>query len=237
MGPLLTARRKAELERLDLGQPERFTLNDQVYDELRRLIISGRLRPGQTISIRNLASVIKVSPMPVRHALQRLVIEGALQVKPNRSFALPVLTPEDFREIADLRAALEGMAAERAATRLKRADVAALTEINRRMFRSHIRDWQRYLELNRQFHFRIYSAASLPRLLRFIESLWLQIGPLLNLVATSDEMQFGQDAHEAAVGAIAEGDAAGAKAAIERDILDAARVIVEGLRQGYYNDR
>lgn len=237
MGTVESARRKAELAKLDFVQPERFTLNDQVYNDLSRLIISGRLRPGQAISIRTIASVINVSPMPVRQALQRLVSEGAIEVKPNRTFALPELTPEDFREIADLRAMLEGLAAERAATRLNKADVRALTDINRQMFRTQVSDWGVYLELNRQFHFRIYGAAGLPRLLRFIESLWLQIGPLLNLVTTIDEMRFGRDAHEAAVRAIAAKDAAGAKAAIERDILDAARVIVEGLRQGEYGGR
>ena len=231
----LASRRKAELAKLDLGQPERSTLNDQVYADLRRLIISGRMRPGQAISIRTIASVINVSPMPVRHALQRLVTEGALEVKPNRTFAVPVLTPEDFREIADLRALLEGLAAERAATRLRKADVAALTEINRQMFQTPDSDWEKYLDLNRQFHFRIYGAADMPRLLRFIESLWLQIGPLLNLVTTNDELRFGQGAHEAALSAIVAKDGAGARAAVQRDILDAARVIVEGLRQGEYH--
>ena len=219
--------RLAELAELDLAQPERVTLNDQVYDDLRRLIISGRMRPGQTISIRTMAAVINVSPMPVRNALQRLVAEGALEIKPNRTFALPVLTPQSFREIADLRAMLEGMAAERAATRLNKTDLALLTDINRQMFQTPNKDWGQYLDLNRQFHFHIYAAAGMPRLVRFIESLWLQIGPFLNLVTTKEEMRFGQEAHKAAVRAIGAGDPAGAKAAIERDILDAARKIVE----------
>ena len=51
----LTARARAELAQLELTQPERITLNDQIYNDLRRLIISGRLRPGQTISLRTLA--------------------------------------------------------------------------------------------------------------------------------------------------------------------------------------
>ena len=72
-----------ELADLELGQRERVTLNDQVYADLRRLIISGRMRPGQPNSIRTIASVINVSPMPVRNALQRLVTEGALDVQPN----------------------------------------------------------------------------------------------------------------------------------------------------------
>lgn len=227
----------AELAGADVAPSERVTLNDQVYGDLRRLIIGGRVRPGQAISIRTIAGVLNVSPMPVRSALQRLVTEGALDVQPNRTFVVPILTPEGFREIADVRAALEGMATERAVERLTKQDISILSDINRQMFKVEDHDWELYLDLNRQFHFHIYAAAGMPRLLRFIESLWLQIGPLLNLVTTKEEMRFGEDAHETAVRAIANDDLAGARAAIERDILDAARVIVEGLKRGDFTFR
>jgi len=215
--------------------PERVTLNDQVYGDLRRMIMSGRLRPGQAISIRTIASFINVSPMPVRGALQRLVTEGALEVLPNRTFAVPILSPTDFREIADVRLELEGMAAERAVTRLNKADISILADINRQMFSTDDNDWDRYLDLNRQFHFHIYAAAEMPRLLRLIESLWLQIGPLLNLVASKEQMRHGRENHEAAVRAIATDDGAGARAAIETDIIEAAEPIVEGLSKGDYH--
>jgi DNA-binding GntR family transcriptional regulator len=228
----VSVRNQEELALLDFAPPERLTLNDQVYNELRRLIISGQLRPGQSISIRTLAHVINVSPMPVRGALQRLVTEGALDVRPNRTFALPMLSPEDFREIADLRTLLEGTAAEHACPHLARADVALLKDINRSMFKADRDDWTGYLDLNRQFHFHIYAAAGMPRLLRFIETLWLQIGPLLNLVTNREEMRSGLEAHEAAVNAAAAGDAAGLRAAMTRDIQDAARVIIPGLQRG-----
>jgi DNA-binding GntR family transcriptional regulator len=228
------ARTQEELALLAFTPPERVTLNDQVYNELRRLIISGQLRPGQSISIRTLANIINVSPMPVRSALQRLVTEGALDVQPNRTFALPILSPEGFREIADLRSMLEGTAAERASLRLGRSDVALLDDINRRMFQADRSDWTGYLDLNRQFHFHIYAAAEMPRMLRFIETLWLQIGPLLNMVTSRDEMRSGLKAHEAMVRAIAAGDAAGLRAAMVRDIQDAARVIIPGLQRGEF---
>ncbi|WP_137387873.1 GntR family transcriptional regulator [Rhodoligotrophos defluvii] len=233
----MSARIREELARLDLRQPERVTLNDRVYSELRRLIISGRLRPGQSISIRALANVINVSPMPVRSALQRLVTEGALDVQPNRAFALPVLTPEDFREIADVRATVEGFAAERAVPNLGEEDVAFLREINRQMFEAGNAGQENYLELNRQFHFHIYNASKMPRLLRFIETLWLQIGPLLNLVAAREDIPIGLQAHHAMVAAVAAKDAAAARAAVERDILDAAKVIVAGLGRGDFATR
>lgn len=228
----MSSQTKKELAELDFAPPERLTLNDQVYSELRRLIISGQLRPGQAISIRTLANLINVSPMPVRGALQRLVTEGALDVQPNRTFALPVLSSEGFREIAELRTMLEGKAAQSACQHLGRSDIAMLKDINHRMFHSDRDDWTGYLDLNRQFHFHIYGAARMPRLLRFIETLWLQIGPLLNLVTNHAEMRSGFEAHEAAVEAAVRGDAAGLAAAMVRDIQDAARVIIPGLQRG-----
>lgn len=230
----MPARTQEELALLAFTPPERLTLNDQVYNELRRLIISGQLRPGQSISIRTLANIINVSPMPVRSALQRLVTEGALEVQPNRTFALPVLSPEGFCEIVDVRSMLEGMAAERASPHLGRNDVAMLDDINNRMFQADRSDWTSYLDLNRQFHFHIYAAAGMPRMLRFIETLWLQIGPLLNMVTNREEMRSGLEAHEAMVRAIADGDAAGLRAAMVRDIQDAARVIIPALQRGEF---
>lgn len=224
----MSDRVQAELAH-QLTQPARLTLNEQVYQEMRRLIIGGRLRPGQQVSIRALASLVNVSPVPVRSALQRLVTETALEARPNRTFIVPTLTPEDFLEITDIRRRLEGVATERAVARLTKKDVALLREFNQEMFGTQRCDWQRYLDLNRQFHFHIYTAAAMPRVLRFIEILWLQIGPLLNLVASSDSVRSGKDAHTAAVQAIAKGDVESARAAIERDIQDAAGPILKEL--------
>jgi DNA-binding GntR family transcriptional regulator len=225
----VTTKIRKALAELDLQPPERVTLNDQVYLDLRRLIMSGRLRPGQPISIRAVAGLVNVSPMPVRGALMRLVTESALDMRPNRTFAVPVLDAKDFREIADLRATLEGLATERAVKLLAAKDIAALKSINRKMFRGDL-ETEQYLDLNREFHFTIYEAAAMPRLLRIVEGLWLQIGPLLNLLTSEAEMRFGKETHDAIVNAIAAGDAAGARKAIVRDILDAAKVIVARLK-------
>ncbi len=226
----------SDLTELDFAIPERTTLNEQVYSDLRRLMMSGGLRPGQSISIRSIANVIGVSPMPVRAALQRLVIEGALEVQPNRSFTLPVLTAEDFTEIATLRSMLEGMATRYATPRLKAVDLTRLRQINADMFDKEPPDARDYLELNRRFHFLIYTAADQPRLLRFIENLWLQIGPLLNLITSREDMGSGREAHARIVDALAKEDAAAAEQTVKRDILDASAVITRAIARGDFGD-
>ena len=50
-----------------------------VYQLLRRNLLSGRIAPGKPLTIRGLAEILHVSPMPVREALHRLACEGVVQ--------------------------------------------------------------------------------------------------------------------------------------------------------------
>jgi DNA-binding GntR family transcriptional regulator len=219
------------LLRLDLKPPERTTLDDRVYLELREQIMSGRLRPGDSLSIRTLARLLDVSPMPVRTALRRLADEGALDGRPNRNFTIRILAPEEFREILELRLLLEGTAAERAAEALRPADVARLRSINARMYREEPFDAETFLNLNRQFHFLIYGATKAPLTMRLIESLWLQIGPLLNLVMNDNGTRHGEAIHEAALTAAERGDGPELRRAIVTDISEAGGPILDWLER------
>src|SRR5919198_120078 len=111
----------AELE-LEVPKLQRNTLNEEVYQQLKQALMSGRISPGSTMTIRSLAKSFGISPMPVREALRRLVAEHVLVLLPNRSVSLPIITRERFREITRIRTSLEGLAAEEA-TPLVGADV------------------------------------------------------------------------------------------------------------------
>ena len=52
------------------------------YTWLKREILSGRIRPGQTLSENEIASQMGVSRTPVREAIIRLESEGLLNVRP-----------------------------------------------------------------------------------------------------------------------------------------------------------
>lgn len=208
-----------------LATPERQTLNDQVYRDLRDLIMTGRLAPGQSITIRTLAEAVGVSPMPVRGALHRLLTEGALELRANRSFVLPILSVEDFDEITRIRLSVEGLATEIATPRLGPNELRRLREINREIFGGPRLSAADYLGANQQFHFLIYRAAGMPRLIRIIESLWLQIGPLLNIATTEPDVASGRPFHDGIVKALAAGRAVDAAEAIRSDISYAATVI------------
>jgi DNA-binding GntR family transcriptional regulator len=211
-----------ELRSLDLLPAERVTLNDTVYGDLRELVISGRLAPGQSLSTRTLAATLGVSPMPVRSALQRLADDGALEGRPNRTYRIPTLSPREFIEILRLRLVLEVAAARQATPLLTTQAIDRLERINAEMYGPVPLDLGTFLLLNREFHFILYAAADNSRQLRFIETLWLQIGPLLRLVSNETEGRTGQEPHEEMARAARLRDSNAMAEAISRDIEEAA---------------
>jgi DNA-binding GntR family transcriptional regulator len=199
------------------------TLRDRVYEGLRETILRGGFAPGEPLTVRSLAAAFGTSPTPVREALQQLVAESALAAEPNRSYRVPRIDRDSFLEIRDMRAELEGLAAEKAAPLIRPGEVRRLELAIERMARSTAQqDVKGYLAANQDFHFIVYTASRSPILLRTIRTLWMQIGPSLNMLFTDIELVEGlQDHHVAAVDAFRAGDAARARAAIRADILAA----------------
>jgi DNA-binding GntR family transcriptional regulator len=195
-------------------------LQDQLYQRLREGLLAGRFKPGERLKIRDLAAAWGTSPMPVRAALQRLVAEGALEGEPQRSVRVPPMSRERFKQIFQVRMALEGMAVEAAVGRLSNADLDDLRDYMERMDTAiEQRDVQGYLNDNSQFHLTLYRACGNPILLRTIETLWLQVGPFFNRLFTEADLSLRlNDFHEDAFKAIQAGDGKAARFAIEQDL-------------------
>jgi len=103
---------------------------DRVCEELRRLVVSGALEPGQRLNEKDVAEQLGVSRSPVREALQRLVGERLLIAERNKSVTVKRFTIEDINEIYDARIAIESHAAATviAAGPQKIAETTALLE-------------------------------------------------------------------------------------------------------------
>lgn len=146
-------------------------LQEQLYQNIRAGLLSGRFQPGELLKIRDLAAEWGTSPMPVRAALQRLVAEGALEGEAQRSVRVPAMTRERFEQLLPVRINLEGLAVELAAARISPAELDSLQGcIERMAVALRERDVQAYLRDNSQFHLTLYSACANPVLLRLIES-------------------------------------------------------------------
>lgn len=212
---------------------KRQTLSSDVYAQLRELLITGQMIPGEQISLRTTASALGVSVMPVREAVHRLVAEQALELTPNRALRVPLMTESAFREITRIRVNLEGLATEQAARQLPATGlerIAALQDRFAAEMASASPDGARLIAFNKDFHFAVYSAAGMPMLLQMIEALWLRIGPILNHDMRSGSRRVSEQAavghHARLVEALRRGDAPAAKEALRGDIESAADYIV-----------
>lgn len=192
------------------------------------MLWSGKVMPGEQLSIRKTAEALGVSMMPVRDAFSRLVADHALEVTPNRSVRVPVLSLDTFTEITRIRFEIEGMATAEAALHAPAGLLPVISQMNdslsEEMARSEA-NTSKLVSLNQQFHFAIYEAAGMPVLFKMIESLWLRIGPILNYdlrqgsPRTSEQVAVAH--HRALIDALSRGDAQGARLAVVADIRDA----------------
>lgn len=214
-----------------IGRDE--NLAGKVYRRLRGALVGGRLVPGEKLVHRLLAKELGVSPTPVRDALLRLVSEGALELDARGIAWVPRLPPERYGEIMELRIEMEGRAAARAAELATPPDILELRAIHARLAVGRAeRNNAVILTENELFHFRIIAIAAMPVLRRVVESLWVQAGPTINLLFEMPNPYAPQDhPHMALISALEAGDAAGARAAITRDLSEHAAMVLKILRR------
>ncbi|GIV80321.1 GntR family transcriptional regulator [Litorilinea aerophila] len=94
---------------------ETTSLSEQIEDALKAEILAGRYRPGQRISPDELRDRWGVSITPVRDAIRRLESIGLVKVLPRRGVYVATIDKKSFKNIFDLRIALECLAIETAA--------------------------------------------------------------------------------------------------------------------------
>jgi DNA-binding GntR family transcriptional regulator len=128
----------------------RTTLSEQIYEYLRGEILTGRLAPGERLDLGELVERLRVSKMPVKEAIGRLASEGLLEVQAQRGTFVSQINPRELAETFEVRRALEMLAGELAATRVRKSDLEKLRSLIAQMEQST--EVARHLELNFEFH-------------------------------------------------------------------------------------
>jgi DNA-binding GntR family transcriptional regulator len=196
------------------------SLGERAYEAMKDRLIRGVFKPDTKLTVRSVALALGVSTTPARDAINRLIGEGALFNAGPKTVVVPKLTPASLDEATTIRLALEGVAGEKATPLISAAQIDALERIQDRINQGL--DESRYtdvLHANKDFHFGIYRAAGMPRLLAVIESMWLRVGPAFHdLYPEFAQSRQGVSNHLAALSGLRERDPAAVRAAIENDI-------------------
>ena len=89
---------------------ESTSICEQVEDILRKQIISGELKSGDKISIRELSDSLEISATPINAAIKTLVSEGFLISIPRKGVVVSDMCEMSLKQIVYFRASLEGVA-------------------------------------------------------------------------------------------------------------------------------
>ncbi|WP_336206617.1 GntR family transcriptional regulator [Nonomuraea sp. LPB2021202275-12-8] len=154
--------------------------NDVAHRRLRELILDGTYPPGVRLTEVDAAATLEMSRTPVREALRALAADGLVRTT-GRGAVVVALDPDDLEDAYQVRAALEALTAETAATRQRAgriapADLAALRDLA--IVTADVTREGRLAEavgLNRRFHRRIAELAGNAIALRTLDRVWDQI--------------------------------------------------------------
>lgn len=223
-GAFSVAERKTELPEFQVRRP----LSDieYIYGELKQSFMVGEFEPGQKITLPLLAEAFGTSQMPIREAMNRLVVARAMEALPRRSLRVPEATIARLNALLPLRLLLEGEAARLAVQSDHRALADELDSVDEQMDAMvGAEDRKGYLRLNQQFHFVLYRRCGNDDLIDMIESLWMRYGPLMNIVRSQVLSSTGHHHHTHVIDHVRAGNADAAQRAIRQDIDDAAIAI------------
>lgn len=157
------------------------TATDRAYEWVRERILSGEYAAGSHLKEERIAEEADVSRTPVREALRRLSNEHFVKFVPNQGAFVATWREDDVEVIFELRAMLEGYAAQRAAGRITPAQIEELAhcadEIERLCRHHSVENHRRSLEFNQRFHGIVAEAAGSERMKRILS--WLVEIPLI----------------------------------------------------------
>jgi DNA-binding GntR family transcriptional regulator len=154
----------------------------EAYLRLRERITTGQLAPGSVVSEASLAKDLGVSRTPIGEALRRLSHEGLVEQVPRYGTIVREVSTSELVELFEIREALEGMAATKAAERmtpeaLEELDALCLTievELDSAQSTGKTRlegeSLSRFLAADLAFHMLIIASAGNRRLTDLIEN-------------------------------------------------------------------
>jgi GntR family carbon starvation induced transcriptional regulator len=157
-----------------LAVEEWVTRIDWAMHRLSEGVLRGEFSPGQKLKAQDLAAAWKISPTPVREALQRMASMGLVEAVPNRGMRVAAIVPDEMREVYSLRLLLEPFALRLSLENRDaewEAEVAASFAALEHQLTTEAADLVAFERVHADFHNSLLSRATSTWLMRIIEML------------------------------------------------------------------
>jgi DNA-binding GntR family transcriptional regulator len=108
---------------------EKSSLTDQIYLKIKDMIVYGKLKSGELLTVGEIADQFHISRTPVREAFTTLKHDGLLDVFPHKGYMVNRIDLKDLEDLFAVRVLLEGGAAELAALNASKEMIAQLEQL------------------------------------------------------------------------------------------------------------
>jgi DNA-binding GntR family transcriptional regulator len=227
-------------------------LVDRLAGAIQTSVLSGDVPVGTRLRQEALAEEFGVSRTPVREALRKLQATGLVELLPNRGAVVRGPSAREIREAYEVRAELEGLAAELAAGRISDRDLLRLREAQT-LFRKSVetliarrarrrapwKDESVWVRANDLFHQAILDAAGNDRLSDTIAELHRSFPRDLTWTALSQSSRLLEEnieQHEAVLEAIEQRDPAEARRRMIEHVRSAGELVTLHFEQAAASD-
>jgi len=158
---------------------QRGTLSGQVRHFILTKILSGEFEPGERLIEMKIARQMQTSQAPVREAIRELESTGLLETLPNRGSRIRKISNQELSDIYDVRAQLEGYAAEVICQKQIRITEQLEDAVDRMLGAAKRENMMLFASINHEFHSIIIQHAGNEILLKTWQTLHIQIKTFL----------------------------------------------------------
>jgi DNA-binding GntR family transcriptional regulator len=142
----------------------------RIAEVVAQRILTGQLQPGARIKQDALAMELGASRLPVREALRILDARGLVTLKANTGAWVARMSLRDLDLSYEIRERIEPLLLTDSLPGLTDVDLARMRALQDEIEANE--DVERFLVLDRQFHWLSYSRHTAPQLAEIIERLW-----------------------------------------------------------------
>ncbi|MBW3098161.1 GntR family transcriptional regulator [Pseudohoeflea coraliihabitans] len=154
------------------ARSKRQSMRDTAYAAIKRQIVNCELKPGEAVTVTELAQALDMGRTPVIQAIDRLTVDGLVEVMPRKGVVVSPVSLDDFVEIIEMRLVNEAQAVRWAAEKADRTQIERLqTNLDGAWSAARAHDIDRMIELDREFHRLISRAAGNSILSEFLGNL------------------------------------------------------------------
>lgn len=208
----------------------RKNISDNIYEIIKKNILSGDLKFGESISEIEYSEILNVSRTPLREAIKKLEIEGILERLPNGRLRIIEITEKKIKEIIQIRIALENIILD---SIIKNRKVISPLEENLILTKLYINteNWNQARKLFSEFNKLLYKTSDLEFTVTIINQYDFIISKLRkDSLENVDRVKVAYEEHLEILENIKSGNLEKAKALNELHLLESQKNILEFFR-------